>query len=104
MAAAGWALTPAIVGCIRTPAPAVELTITHLRYTCLAMPSVFTYLVMMMVMRGAGDSKTPFKFTLVWIGGSMLLGPGRKTKGKPWFQALARPPRLRIIIDIQHTE
>ena len=75
VAGAGWALSPAIVGWIGTPEPAREFTITHLRFTCLAMPSIFTYLVMMMVMRGAGDSKTPFKFTLVWIALSMLLGP-----------------------------
>lgn len=71
----GWALSPAIVGWIGTPEPAREFTITHLRFTCLAMPSIFTYLVMMMVMRGAGDSKTPFKFTLVWIALALLLGP-----------------------------
>lgn len=75
VAAAGWALTPAIVGWIGTPGPAVELTVTHLRYTCLAMPSIFTYLVMMMIMRGSGDSKTPFKFTLIWIALALLLGP-----------------------------
>jgi len=63
------------VGWIGTPGAAREFTITHLRWTCLSMPSIFTYLVMMMVMRGTGDSKTPFKFTLLWIGLSLLLGP-----------------------------
>ena len=75
VAAAGWLLTPALVGWIGTPDAAREFTITHLRWTCLSMPSIFTYLVMMMVMRGTGDSKTPFKFTLLWIGLSLLLGP-----------------------------
>lgn len=75
VAGAGWVLAPDIAHWIGTPAPARDLTITHLRFTCLAMPSIFTYLVMMMVMRGAGDSKTPFKFTLLWIALSMLLGP-----------------------------
>jgi len=75
VAAAGWLLTPTLVGWIGTPGAAREFTITHLRWTCLSMPSIFTYLVMMMVMRGTGDSKTPFKFTLLWIGLSLLLGP-----------------------------
>ena len=75
VAAAGWLLTPTLVGWIGTPDAAREFTITHLRWTCLSMPSIFTYLVMMMVMRGTGDSKTPFKFTLLWIGLSLLLGP-----------------------------
>ena len=81
VAAAGWALSPSIVGWIGTPEPARALTITHLRFTFLAMPSIFCYLVMMMVMRGAGDSKTPFKFTLVWIAGSLLLTPWLVTGG-----------------------
>ena len=75
VAAAGWLLTPTLVGWIGTPEAARGFTITHLRWTCLSMPSIFTYLVMMMVMRGTGDSKTPFKFTLLWIGLSLLLGP-----------------------------
>lgn len=73
--AGGWVLTPAIVGWIGTPDAARELAIIHLRFTCLSMPSIFTYLVMMMMMRGSGDAKTPFTFTLVWIALAMLLGP-----------------------------
>ena len=75
VAAAGWMLAPAIVDGMRTPAPSRGYAITHLRYTCLTMPSIFTYLVMMMVLRGSGDARTPFKFTLLWIGLSLLLGP-----------------------------
>ena len=75
VAAAGWVLAPAIVDAMRTPAESREFAITHLRFTCLSMPSIFTYMVMMMMMRGSGDARTPFKFTLVWIGLSLLLGP-----------------------------
>ena len=75
VAVVGWLLTPALVGWIGTPEPARDFTITHLRWTCLSMPSIFTYLVMTMMMRGTGDSKTPFKFTLLWISLSLLLGP-----------------------------
>lgn len=75
LAACGWALAPAIVDGIGTPAAARDFAVTHLRFTCLAMPSIFTYLVMMMMLRGAGDARTPFRFTLVWIGGTMALTP-----------------------------
>lgn len=75
LAVAGWLLSPALVQWMDTPEAAREWAITHLRYTCLSMPSIFTYLVMMMIMRGSGDAHTPFKFTLLWIGLSVLLGP-----------------------------
>ncbi len=74
-AAAGWLLTPSIIGWMGTPEPSRAFAITHLRATCLSMPSIFTYLVMVMMMRGTGDSKTPFMFTLLWIGLTGLLGP-----------------------------
>jgi Na+-driven multidrug efflux pump len=51
------------------------LATVNLRYTCLVMPPVFTYLVVTMMMRGAGDAKSPFAFTLLWIGLSALLQP-----------------------------
>jgi len=75
LAACGWALAPAIVDGIGTPAAARDFAVTHLRFTCLAMPSIFTYLVMMMMLRGSGDARTPFRFTLVWIVGTMALTP-----------------------------
>jgi putative MATE family efflux protein len=75
LAVAGWLLTPDLVDWMGTPAPARELAITHLRYTCLSMPSIFTYLVMMMILRGSGDAHTPFKFTVLWIGLAVVLGP-----------------------------
>ena len=75
LATVGWALAPAIVEAIGTPAAARGFAVTHLRFTCLAMPSIFTYLVMMMMLRGAGDARTPFRFTVVWIGGTMAMTP-----------------------------
>ena len=75
LASMGWWFTPAIVDGIGTPAAARGFAITHLRFTCLAMPSIFTYLVMMMMLRGAGDARTPFRFTLLWIGGTVILTP-----------------------------
>jgi len=75
LAALGWLLTPAIVAAMDVPAASRGFAITHLRMTCLTMPSIFTYVVMMMMLRGSGDAKTPFRFTLVWIVGAVLLTP-----------------------------
>lgn len=75
LAATGWVLAPAIVDGIGTPAPSRGFAIVHLRFTCLAMPSIFTYLVMMMMLRATGDARTPFRFTLLWIVGTVALTP-----------------------------
>ncbi len=75
LATAGWLLTPAVVDGMGVPAASRGFAITHLRMTCLTMPSIFTYMVMMMMMRSSGDARTPFRFTLVWIGGAVLLTP-----------------------------
>ena len=75
IALAGWLLAPSIVHLIRMPAPSVADAITYLRITCLTMPSIFTYIFLMMLMRGSGDAKTPFRFTLVWIGLNLVLSP-----------------------------
>ena len=84
LASLGWLLSPAIVDGIGTPAAARDFAVSHLRYTCLAMPSIFTYLVMMMMLRGAGDAHTPFRFTLLWIGGTMVLTPLLLTGAFGW--------------------
>ncbi len=79
VAVAGWWLTPAIISAVGTPDESRDFAIVHLRFTCLSMPAIFTYLVMVMMMRGSGDARTPFRFTLVWIGLWMLLVPALLT-------------------------
>ncbi|MDH4393469.1 MAG: MATE family efflux transporter [Aquabacterium sp.] len=75
LAGLGWALTPFVVDGMGVPAASRSYAITHLRMTCLTMPSIFTYMVMMMMLRSSGDARTPFRFTLVWIIGAVLLTP-----------------------------
>jgi putative MATE family efflux protein len=75
IALAGWLLAPAIVDLMRMPAPSVSDSIIYLRITCLTMPSIFTFIFLMMLMRGGGDAKTPFRFTMVWIGLNLILSP-----------------------------
>ncbi|ARU06491.1 hypothetical protein CCO03_19125 [Comamonas serinivorans] len=75
VAAGGWALAPLVIDALGTPAQARSFAVVHLRFTCLSMPALFIYLVLVMMLRGSGDSRTPFRFTLVWIGLSLLLVP-----------------------------
>lgn len=75
LAGLGWALIPLIVDGMGVPAASRGYAITHLRMTCLTMPSIFTYMVMMMMLRSSGDARTPFRFTLVWIVGAVVLTP-----------------------------
>ena len=70
-----WLLAPSIIASIGTPLEARDYAITHLRFTGLSMLSIFNFIVMLMMMRGSGDARTPFKFTLVWIALTLLLGP-----------------------------
>lgn len=79
VAAAGWWLAPLVIDALGTPAESRGFAVVHLRFTCLSMPAIFTYLVMVMMMRGTGDSRTPFRFTLVWIALSLLLVPAMLT-------------------------
>lgn len=79
LAAIGWWATPAIVAALDTPAEARAFAITHLRLTCLSMPPIFIHLVLAMILRGTGDARTPFRYTLVWIGLSVLLVPALLT-------------------------
>jgi putative MATE family efflux protein len=75
VAAAGWWLAPALIDALGTPAESRQFAVVHLRFTCLSMPAIFTYLVLVMMLRGCGDARTPFRCTLLWIGLSMLLVP-----------------------------
>ena len=75
VAGAGWWLAPEIARAMGTPAPSLPHVVTHLRFTCGSLPGMFTFLVMVMISRSAGDAHTPMRYTLVWIFGQMLLGP-----------------------------
>lgn len=70
-----WLLAPSIIAGIGTPLEARDYAITHLRFTGLSMLSIFNFIVMLMMMRGSGDARTPFKFTLIWIALTLLFGP-----------------------------
>ncbi len=75
LAATGVFFAPAILDALQMPASARPFALTHLRLTCVSIPSLFLYVLMMMMMRGSGDAKTPFRFTLLWIALGLVLTP-----------------------------
>ena len=71
----GWLFAPDLLDLIHLPAAARGMAITYLRFTCFSMPPAFTYAFLMMMLRGAGDARTPFRFSLIAILGSVVLSP-----------------------------
>jgi putative MATE family efflux protein len=67
VAAAGWFLSPAILALLGTPGPAAPLALAYLRVIFLAMPALLLLTMLMMSLRGSGDSLTPLWFMLVAV-------------------------------------
>jgi len=65
----GWLFSPALLDLLGTPASAAELALTYLRMIFIAMPATLTFTLIMMALRGTGDSTTPLWF----IGLSVLI-------------------------------
>lgn len=64
-AVAGYVLTPHILAAMQTPADAAPLAVTYLRIIFVALPFMYFFSFVMMTLRGAGDSRTPFWFMLL---------------------------------------
>lgn len=72
---AGYLLTPAVLKIMNTPPDATRDAITYLRVIFLAMPFMYFFSFIMMAQRGAGDSKTPFWFSVFAVGMDVILNP-----------------------------
>lgn len=60
---------------MHTPHDALPLAVAYLRIIFLALPFQFAYIFLMMILRGAGDTKTPFKFQIMSVGLDIALNP-----------------------------
>ena len=60
---------------MRTPPDALPLAAAYLRVIFAAMPGIYLYTLLMMALRGAGDSRTPFVFLLISAGLDVGLNP-----------------------------
>ena len=67
IAIAGWYLSPAILHALGTPGDAAPLALDYLRVIFLAMPALLLLTLLMMALRGAGDSLTPLWFMIVAV-------------------------------------
>jgi putative MATE family efflux protein len=67
VAIAGWFFAPAILHLLATPAPAEPLALAYLRVIFLAMPGLLLLTMLMMSLRGAGDSMTPLWFMITAV-------------------------------------
>jgi len=75
MAIAGLILCRPLIIAMHTPADSVPLAVAYMRVIFLALPFLYMYAFVMAVLRGAGDSKTPFYFMLLSVGIDIALNP-----------------------------
>lgn len=62
VAIAGWFGAAGMLRLLGTPPDALPYAVAYLRIIFVALPSMYFYSFLMMTLRGAGDSKTPFLF------------------------------------------
>jgi putative MATE family efflux protein len=67
IAAVGYFLAPAILHLLGTPGDAAPLALAYLRVIFLAIPALLLLTLLMMALRGAGDSLTPLWFMLIAV-------------------------------------
>jgi putative MATE family efflux protein len=67
VAIAGWLLAPAVLHLLGTPGDAAPLALAYLRVIFLALPALLLLTVLMMALRGSGDSLTPLWFMIVAV-------------------------------------
>lgn len=67
IALVGWFVAPALLNLLGTPGEAGPLALTYLRVIFVALPPSFLMVMMMMGLRGVGDSLTPLWFMVLSV-------------------------------------
>ncbi len=75
MAITGLVICEPILIAMKTPAGSLPLAVAYMRIIFLALPCLYMYAFVMSVLRGAGDSQTPFWFMLLSVGIDIGLNP-----------------------------
>ena len=75
MAILGLVMCKSLLTAMSTSANALPLAVAYMRVIFLALPLIFMYAFVMSVLRGAGDSKTPFYFMLLSVAIDIALNP-----------------------------
>jgi putative MATE family efflux protein len=89
VAVAGYFLSGSILDLLGTPGEAAPLALAYLRVIFLAMPALLLLTMLMMALRGAGDSLTPLWFMIVAVVLDSALNP-------VFILGLGPAPRLGI--------
>lgn len=71
----GWFATPWMLAHLSMPPDALPLAADYLRVIFLALPFMFGFTYVMMVLRGAGDARTPFVFLVLSVVLDIVLNP-----------------------------
>jgi len=75
LAALGALAAGPLLDAMHTPPDAVPYARAYLRIIFAALPFLYLYTYVMAVLRGAGDSRTPFRFLLLSVGLDIALNP-----------------------------
>jgi putative MATE family efflux protein len=75
MSMLGFSVVQSLVGWLHTPPDAVPLALTYMRIIFLALPFMGGLFFLMAVLRGAGDSRTPFAYLLMSVMLDIALNP-----------------------------
>ncbi|MEJ1966203.1 MAG: MATE family efflux transporter [Gammaproteobacteria bacterium] len=75
MSVAGAVFAEPILLAMKTPPDSLPLAVAYTRVIFYGLPFSYMYAFVMSVLRGAGDSKTPFKFLLVSVALDIILNP-----------------------------
>ncbi|MGO9802143.1 MAG: MATE family efflux transporter [Steroidobacteraceae bacterium] len=75
MAVAGLTLCRPLLIAMSTPAASLDLAVAYMRVIFLALPFLYLYAFVGAMLRGGGDSKTPFYFMLLSVGLDIALNP-----------------------------
>jgi putative MATE family efflux protein len=75
MSLVGFALAHMLVAWLRTPPDALPFALTYMRIIFLALPFMGGLFFLMAVLRGAGDSKTPFIYLFMAVALDIALNP-----------------------------
>ncbi|HYG06100.1 MAG TPA: MATE family efflux transporter [Stenotrophomonas sp.] len=75
IAALGWWLSGRMLAAMGTPGEALPLAEAYLQVIFLAMPLLYMFAFLSAALRGAGDSRTPFRFLLLSVALDIVLNP-----------------------------
>jgi putative MATE family efflux protein len=75
MSAAGAVFCEPILIAMKTPPESLRLAVAYMRVIFIGLPTSFMYVYLTSVLRGAGDSRTPFLFLLISVALDIVLNP-----------------------------